>query len=131
MGGGKLGSTRLSARLHGTLVARVRFLLCTSLDRINPMRPRGMQIQNVSRLPLLADGVVRRVDPVGREMDVHVAGTSVSFDVRPDCVITLRGERIKLRLVQPRDRVRVAFRKCRGTRIADAIVVQPEGPAPF
>jgi hypothetical protein len=82
-------------------------------------------------LPLLADGVVRRVDPVGREMDVHVADTSVSFDVRPDCVITLRGERIKLRLVLPRDRVRVAFTECRGTRIADAIEVQPEGPVPF
>ena len=89
-----------------------------------------MQSQEVSRLPLLADGVVRRVDPVGREMDVHVAGASVSFDVRTDCVITLRGERIKLRLVQPRDRVRVAFRECRGARIADAIEVQPEGPAP-
>lgn len=89
-----------------------------------------MQSQDVSRLPLLADGVVRRVDPVGREMDVLVAGASVSFDVRTDCVITLRGERVKLRLVQPRDRVRVAFRECRGARIADAIEVQPEGPAP-
>jgi hypothetical protein len=95
------------------------------------MRPRGMQIQNASRTPLLADGVVRRVDPVGREVDVLVAGTSVSFDVRPDCVITLRGERIKLRLIQPRDRVRVAFRECRGARVADAIEVQPEGPAPI
>jgi hypothetical protein len=90
-----------------------------------------MRIQNASRLPLLANGVVRRVDPVGREMDVHVAGTSVNFDVRPDCVITLRGERIKLRLVQPRDHVRVAFTECWGTRIADAIEVQPVGPAPF
>jgi hypothetical protein len=94
------------------------------------MRPRGVQIQNASRSVRVTDGVVRRVDPVGREMDVLVAGTSVSFDVRPDCVITLRGERIKLRLVQPRDRVRVAFTECRGARVADAIEVQPEGPAP-
>jgi hypothetical protein len=79
----------------------------------------------------LADGVARRVYPVGREVDVYVAGTSVSFVVRPDCVITLRGERIKLRLVQPRDHVRVAFTECRGARIADAIEVQPEGAAPF
>jgi hypothetical protein len=90
-----------------------------------------MQIQNASRLPLLADGVVCRVDPVGREVDVHVAGTSVSFDVRLDCVIILRDERIKLRLVQPGDRVRVAFTECWGARIADSIEVQPEGPSPF
>ena len=88
-----------------------------------------MQIQNASWLVRVADGVVRRVDPVGRELDVHVAGTSVSFDIRPDCVITLRGERVKLRLVQPLDRVRVAFTEWRGVRIADAVEVQPDGPA--
>ena len=88
-----------------------------------------MQIQNASWLVRVADGVVRRVDPVGRELDVHVAGTSVSFDIRPDCVITLRGERVKLRLVQPLDRVRVAFTEWRGARIADAVEVQPDGPA--
>jgi hypothetical protein len=79
---------------------------------------------------LQTDGVVRRVDPVGREVVVHVAGTPVSFDVRPGCVITLRGERVKLRLIQPRDRVRVAYTESQGARVADAIEVRPGGPAP-
>lgn len=76
------------------------------------------------------DGIVRRVDPVGREVVVHVAGATVSLDVRSDCAITLRGERIKLRLLQPRDRVRVKYTERSGTRVADAIEIQPGGPAP-
>jgi hypothetical protein len=89
-----------------------------------------MPIQNPNPPALEARGVVRRVDPVGREVEVAVAGATVSFDVRPDCVITLRGERVKLRLVQSLDRVRVAYTETRGTRVADAIEVQPGGPAP-
>ena len=90
-----------------------------------------MQIPSDRRPILLTDGVVRRVDPVGRELEVHVAGTPVSFDLRSDCVITLRGERVKLRLIQPRDRVRVAYTESRGVRIAGAIEVQSGGPAPL
>jgi hypothetical protein len=76
------------------------------------------------------EGIIRRVDPVGREVEVHVAGTPVSLDIRPDCVITLRGERVKLRLLQPRDRVRVKYTEHFGARVADTIEVQPGGPAP-
>lgn len=90
-----------------------------------------MQIQNPGPPAFQADGVVRRVDPVGREVEIHVAGTAVHFDVRPGCVITLRGERVKLRLIQPRDRVRVAYTEARGARVADAIEVQPGSPAPI
>ena len=89
-----------------------------------------MQGSNGCRPTLQTDGVVRRVDPVGREVVVHVASTPVSFDVRSGCVITLRGERVKLRLIQPRDRVRVAYTEGQGVRVADAIEVRPGGPAP-
>lgn len=89
-----------------------------------------MQRPDAARYIAEIDGIVRRVDPTGREVEVQIAGTPVSFDVRPDCVVTLRGERVKLRLIQPRDRVRVAYTECRGTRVADAIEVQPGGPAP-
>jgi hypothetical protein len=64
-------------------------------------------------------------------VEVHVSGTTVSFDVPPVCVITLRGERVKLRLIQPRDRVRVAYTESRGVRVAVAIDVQPGGTAPL
>jgi hypothetical protein len=89
-----------------------------------------MHVPYGCRPTLQCEGVVRRVDLVGREVLVHVAGTPVSFDVRLGCVITLRGERVKLRLIQPRDRVRVAYTESQGARVADAIEVRTGGPAP-
>jgi hypothetical protein len=89
-----------------------------------------MQLLNACRLTGVINGIVRRVDPVSREMEVHVAGTPVNFDIRPGCIITLRGERVKLRLIQARDRVRVTYTECPGTCVADAIEVQPGSPAP-
>jgi len=86
----------------------------------------------MDRRPVVhVDGVVRRVDPVGREVEVHAGGATVSFDVRPDCVITLRGERVKLRLIQPRDRIRVAYTEHEGARVADVVEVQPGSAAPL
>jgi hypothetical protein len=86
-----------------------------------------MHRQNADRAVLQTDGIVRRVDPVGRELEVAVAGTPVSFDIRTDCAITLRGERVKLRLLQPRDRVRVTYTQRRGALVADTVEVQPVG----
>jgi hypothetical protein len=89
-----------------------------------------MQRPNACRPIAEIDGVVRRVDPVGREVELHAGGATISLDVPPDCVISLRGERVKLRLIQPRDRVRVKYVEYPGVRVADAIEVQPGGPAP-
>lgn len=89
-----------------------------------------MHRSNTYRTTLLIDAIVRRVDTVGRELDVHASGTAISFDVPPTCPITLRGERVKFRLLQPRDRVRVAYTEAHGRRIADVIEVQPTGLAP-
>ncbi|HJZ53351.1 MAG TPA: hypothetical protein VKE74_00240 [Gemmataceae bacterium] len=89
-----------------------------------------MQGPNAWRSSEELDGIVRRVDPVGREVEVHVGGIPISLDIRPDCVITLRGERVKLRLIQPRDWVRVKYTEHSGARVADTIEVQPGGPAP-
>jgi hypothetical protein len=88
-----------------------------------------MQGQNGWRLREEIDGIVRWVDPVSRVVEVQVEGVPVSLDVRPDCVITLRGERVKLRLIQARDRVRVKYTKHFIARVADTIEVQPGGPA--
>ena len=84
-----------------------------------------MQRPNACRPITEIDGVVRRVDPVGREVELHAAGATISLDVPPDCVISLRGERVKLRLVQPRDRVRVAYTQAPGALVAAAVEVQP------
>src|SRR5262245_50922032 len=61
-----------------------------------------MQTPNTCQ-PLLIEGEVCRVDPIGRELNVYATGIAVSFDIPLGCPITLRGERVKLRLLQPRD----------------------------
>jgi len=90
-----------------------------------------MQVPSECRAAVQIDGVVQRVDLIDREVEVYAGGTIVSFDVRPDCVITLRGERVKLRLIQIRDRVRVTFTERQGGRVADAVEVSADNPAPL
>ncbi|MBN9522694.1 hypothetical protein J0H58_29925 [bacterium] len=87
-----------------------------------------MQTSHACRPTLHLNGVVRRVDPVGREIEVCSGGVVFNFDAPPDCVVTLRGERVKLRLVQPRDRVRVAYAESQGRLTARTVDVQPGDP---
>lgn len=81
------------------------------------------------RAPLQVDGVVHGLDTVNRELTALVGGTLISFDVPPDCVVVLRGERVKLRLVQPGDRVRIAFAEIRSCRRARRVEVQTGHPS--
>jgi hypothetical protein len=48
----------------------------------------------------------------------------VRFDVPTDCAILLRGERVKLRLVQPHDCVRLTYRERRGLLAACVIEIE-------
>lgn len=89
-----------------------------------------MQRPNTGSTTTEVDGVIRRVDTVGREVDLHTGGVTFRLDVPPDCLILLRGERVKLRLLQPRDRVRVKYVEYSEARVADAIEVRSGGPAP-
>lgn len=84
-----------------------------------------MSVSNTRRTTREVEGVVGRVDPITREIGVHTAGSEINCDVPRDCLITLRGERVKLRLLQPRDRVRVRLTESNGNQIAEAIEVQP------
>jgi hypothetical protein len=74
--------------------------------------------------------LVHRVDLVNREMVALVEGDFVTFYVPPDCSVALRGERVKLRMVQPRDRVRVNYWG-RDFPVATMIEVQPASLLPF
>ena len=71
-------------------------------------------------------GTVQRTDLVGREITVILPEGLAVFDVPSDCPILLRGERIKLRLIQPRDQVRVAIAVHQGRQIAQLLEVQPD-----
>jgi hypothetical protein len=70
------------------------------------------------------------VDPVNRALIVLFADGPREIDVPPGCPITLRGERVRLRLVQARDRVRVTYVEFRESRVASAVEVQSGPPSP-
>jgi hypothetical protein len=82
-----------------------------------------MSISNTVRMSP-AQAVIHRIDLVNRELELLVGAVRMSVDVPPDCVILLRGEPVKLRMLQPGDRVEVAFRSRAGTAVARAIEVQ-------
>ena len=87
-----------------------------------------MQKRNNDKPALEVEAVVHRVDPVNRELAALVAGVLVSMYVPPGCAVVLRGERVKLRMVQPRDRVRVTYTELDGALLAREIEVQPGHP---
>lgn len=59
--------------------------------------------------PQTVEGVLQGVDLLNRIVTVHRGRTAMTFDVPPACEVLLNGERVKLRLLQPRDRVFVTF----------------------
>jgi hypothetical protein len=71
------------------------------------------------------NGIVQSVDTVNRELAALVGGVMVNIDVPPCCAVVLRGERVKLRLVQPGDFVRVTYAEVRGALVARTVEVQP------
>ena len=73
-----------------------------------------------------ARGAVQRVDTVAREIAVLLPTGLELFYVPPDCPIYLHGERIKLRMIQPRDQARVTFARGRGTLSVQLLEVQPD-----
>lgn len=52
-------------------------------------------------------GLLHRVDPVAREIQVVIGGRLTTFHVSPECAISLNRERVKLRLLQPLDPVKL------------------------
>jgi len=88
-------------------------------------RAREMRRGNGCESSLESDAVIHRVDSVNRELAALVGGVLVTIYVPPACDVVLRGERIKLRMVQPRDRVRVTYAEFANPIVASAIEVQP------
>ena len=69
------------------------------------------------------EGVIQQVDPVGRELPVLVDGVAIQFFVPLHCNISLNDEPVKMRLLQPRDRARLAYSVEHGVTTALAITV--------
>ena len=89
-----------------------------------------MRGRNSCEPALEAAAVIHRVDPVNRELAALVEGVLVTIYAPPACEVILRGERIKLRMVQPRDRVRVTYTEAAGSLVAHEIEMQPDYPSP-
>ena len=79
---------------------------------------------------LQAEGTVCRVNTISRELDLFMNDGRAVFDVPTDCVIILRGERVRLRMVQARDIVRVIYTVAGGQRAAWTIDVLPRRQHP-
>jgi hypothetical protein len=73
-----------------------------------------------------AQGVVQRVDSLGREITILLSTGLEVFYVPPDCPIHLHGERIKLRMIQPRDQARVTFDRNPELLVAKRVELQPD-----
>ena len=87
--------------------------------------PAGIPLQPITAAERVL-GTVERVDTVEREISVLLPTGLAVFDVPSDCHILLRGDPIKLRLIQPRDQVRIAFSDHQGRLIAHLLEVQPD-----
>ena len=84
----------------------------------------------VSESPQKITGVVQRVDLVNRELELTVSNRPCVFDVPVDCLIVLHGERIKLRLVQPKDRVAITYVRRPNSLCVRRLDEQPGWPPP-
>ena len=66
---------------------------------------------STSDIPLkIAYGVLQRIDLIDREVTIRQENRSTTYCVTPNCEVLLNGERVKLRLLQPQDHVRIAYR---------------------
>jgi hypothetical protein len=63
-------------------------------------------------------GIVQRIDLIDRSMAVAVDTSQLLFDVSPACLIWLNGERVKLRMLQAGDGLRVSYRESPPGRMA-------------
>lgn len=77
------------------------------------------------KVPAETELIVHNIDPVTRELSAVVAGILISIYVPSNCDIVLHGERVKLRMVQPGDNVRVTYKGRGHCFIARHVEVQP------
>jgi hypothetical protein len=73
---------------------------------------------------LQLEGVLQGVDLVNREIEVADQAKHITLMVPSDCKVFLHGERVKLRLLQPGDRLRITYRERPGA--VEARLVEAE-----
>jgi len=68
-------------------------------------------------------GTVWQVDPARGDVVVQSDDQLRVFEVPADCTVLLSGERVKLRFLQPRDHVEVAYTQRGGRAVASLVRV--------
>lgn len=68
-----------------------------------------MPFAGTETTPQMAEGLLQKVDLVNRVVTLARTEDALTFDVPPTCEVLLNGERVKLRLLQPRDRLSVTY----------------------
>lgn len=88
-------------------------------------RPERLALSESPPAPQRVNGTIQHVDTVLREIIVLLPAGPARFDVPSECAILLRGEPIKLRVIQSGDHVGVTFIDCQGTKLAQILEVPP------
>ena len=69
------------------------------------------------------DGILEQLDLPSRTAQIRKGERALAFDLPLSCDVLLRGERVKLRMLQPSDRVTVRYRSAAGRHVASLIEV--------
>jgi len=76
------------------------------------------RIEIIDAPPEIAHGVIQAIDLIDREVIVRQEAGPMTYSVSGNCEVILNGERVKLRMLQPRDHVRIACRRRREGLVA-------------
>lgn len=68
-------------------------------------------------------GFVERLDLFNREIAIASDDEPISIEAPLACSIILHGQSVRLRLIQPQDRIRATFRVIGGRNVANRIEV--------
>jgi hypothetical protein len=85
-------------------------------------------VSGTSTSPLVAEGTIESIDLVARVITIQFPRGPLTFDVPARCEILLNGERVKLRLLQPKDKVDLIFCRHRGFLTALELSVTTRQP---
>lgn len=87
-----------------------------------------MQTGNRCKPALEAEAIIQSVDCINREVTAMVNGVLRTIHVPPTCTVLLRGERVKLRMMQTKDRVLVRYSPSNNMLVANEIDVDLRRP---
>lgn len=106
--------------------------MLSSSAAMHPNTNHRLAVLETTPLPAAENisGIVESVDVVQRELIIVVRCQRMAVDVPPQCTVVLRGERIKLRIIQAGDVVRIRLASRTARSIAQRVEVAPVNSLP-